>query len=834
MASSSQRKKVAEQIKQLKQRFQVVVEQDDSDGTTSTSCQQQTEKVQLIEMERDEQILSFTVRTKKEEAAVEVTMRLPDDLKNGEYLVYQPDGKVKAYKVCDTDKEDTELLAVFERLCIDIFPPKKDENEAATRSNVLARSFDSLANSRESCQPQPADSLASSEDNYLSEDIPEEEVPLEELRAIAEVVQEWFGGVIDVDVLSVAAEGFIRVYFEPSLFVGHREARALGVAHNKKIVVELAFKAPFQFSNDEAAVPHRARVSQVERIRNERDRKRGDKKQKRKKEKEKEEEEATEEEQVDTQSFGLGWQLSTRLQEFFSVSIERRESILREWEDEISIGRKRKSRRRSKNTRFNPLKQQTKDDVGQQQPEASVSPKKHSVILAKFFSQQKDSKQKETEQKERQQIVVDKQLLVACREMGFGEQLVRKCATRMKQRKGVEPSMEHVEELLDLLTTYRPKTVFMEDGLAVSNNCDVSIGSGVKVICQALQYLERCIRKCTAHCVICDKPLDFEGLKPTVCNAALCLYSYESFGLGVDVATELREQPDVVDLLINLTYSGANGARRDQFFNPFPSGVEVRLKDGEVLSFCHQSGGAEQRNWELLQKVLDLFPSVTNMSKYASDNTTLKAALDARHPLLYPLLRWILTSNRSHLKKIPTKKQITELQTSHQYVLLNAPVDRERRFQELKNEHGSFYAFHASPIGNWHSILRTGLKNLSNSAQQLHGAVNGPGIYLAPNSGLSMGYMGWGVGWPKSQLGTNELGMMAMCEVINYQDRINKHHGHYCGNYVVEQEDHIVTRFFLIWNTKGTQQGDFYQKPENFVDVQATALKVPYSPAKRT
>ncbi len=42
--------------------------------------------------------------------------------------------------------------------------------------------------------------------------------------------------------------------------------------------------------------------------------------------------------------------------------------------------------------------------------------------------------------------------------------------------------------------------------------------------------------------------------------------------------------------------------------------------------------------------------------------------------------------------------------------------------------------------GNWHSILRIGLRNYSNTPLMSAGAAYGPGIYLAPNSNVSIGY----------------------------------------------------------------------------------------------
>lgn len=53
------------------------------------------------------------------------------------------------------------------------------------------------------------------------------------------------------------------------------------------------------------------------------------------------------------------------------------------------------------------------------------------------------------------------------------------------------------------------------------------------------------------------------------------------------------------------------------------------------------------------------------------------------------------------------------MNTEYQYMFMSSPPEREANFQQLKKKHGSIWAFHGSPFGNWHSILRIGLKNFS-------------------------------------------------------------------------------------------------------------------------
>jgi len=74
------------------------------------------------------------------------------------------------------------------------------------------------------------------------------------------------------------------------------------------------------------------------------------------------------------------------------------------------------------------------------------------------------------------------------------------------------------------------------------------------------------------------------------------------------------------------------------------------------------------------------------------------------------------------------------MNTSYQYVLVSDNPQKEALFRKKRAEvahkkggRGSFYAFHGSPIGNWHSILRAGLKNYSNTPKMRCGAAYGPG-----------------------------------------------------------------------------------------------------------
>ena len=88
-------------------------------------------------------------------------------------------------------------------------------------------------------------------------------------------------------------------------------------------------------------------------------------------------------------------------------------------------------------------------------------------------------------------------------------------------------------------------------------------------------FLQDKVKNATRYCVICDKQLDYVGLKPAVCDQPLCVYSHMQYGLGEDIMSFIQFNPEVTDLLICLTVAAAQGDTKR--FQPFPAGVEARI-----------------------------------------------------------------------------------------------------------------------------------------------------------------------------------------------------------------------------------------------------------------
>ena len=125
----------------------------------------------------------------------------------------------------------------------------------------------------------------------------------------------------------------------------------------------------------------------------------------------------------------------------------------------------------------------------------------------------------------------------------------------------------------------------------------------------------------------------------------------------------------------------------------------------------------------------------------------------------------------------------------------------------------SLFCWHGSGSGNWHVILRTSLKNMSNTKHMSAGAAYGAGIYFSTEFDTSIGYCGANRGttpsaangWPKSRF-KGGLTCMAMCEIIDHKEEFTFYPGKAGrdvrndarGIYVVPKEEYVVTRFFFV------------------------------------
>ncbi|KAK7060763.1 hypothetical protein VNI00_000495 [Paramarasmius palmivorus] len=151
----------------------------------------------------------------------------------------------------------------------------------------------------------------------------------------------------------------------------------------------------------------------------------------------------------------------------------------------------------------------------------------------------------------------------------------------------IEKNQMREEDVIQLKAQEIRKADKEERTLAATNNLphDPLVGlerdQDVNVPLAAFCYLVRRLALCTRYCIVCHSKLqmDFEVLKPYVCDSKLCSYQYYHYEKGPSLEYEIVHNPRTVDLLVSLAYSAASEGVMD---DPLPIGMDLRVPKPDV------------------------------------------------------------------------------------------------------------------------------------------------------------------------------------------------------------------------------------------------------------
>ncbi|KAL8781665.1 MAG: hypothetical protein Q9213_005907 [Squamulea squamosa] len=219
--------------------------------------------------------------------------------------------------------------------------------------------------------------------------------------------------------------------------------------------------------------------------------------------------------------------------------------------------------------------------------------------------------------------------------------------------------------------------------------------------------------------------------------------------------------------------------------------------------------------------LLDTLPGVMDMKRYLQSkggkDMNLKEWQDRISPAAAGVLRWIIASNRSCIVEVDhleeggspraSEERVTGMPQWMQFRFAQGAPDKEQRFiQSIRDVTGqqqypSLYAWHGSPLHNWHSIVREGL-HFQDTA---HGRAFGHGVYHATHVSTSLGYSGGHYyhhgdsssaaltgQWPQSHLNISQA--IALNEIVNAPLQFVSNNPHL----VVAQLDWIQTRYLFV------------------------------------
>ena len=224
--------------------------------------------------------------------------------------------------------------------------------------------------------------------------------------------------------------------------------------------------------------------------------------------------------------------------------------------------------------------------------------------------------------------------------------------------------------------------------------------------------------------------------------------------------------------------------------------------------------------------LLDTLPSVQEMKTFllsrGGQHTPLHTWNDRISPASIGILRWIIASNRSCILQVDSldgsdsnqMDRVSGMPGWMQFRFAQGAPDKEQRFITSIRENTSeaqfptIFAWHGSPLQNWHGIVREGL----HFEQTAHGRAFGNGVYHSLMVHTSLSYSGFlshhihrenedntarSNQWPNSQLRISKA--IVLNEIVNAPHRFVSKSPHL----VISELDWIQSRYlFVMCNLK--------------------------------
>lgn len=378
--------------------------------------------------------------------------------------------------------------------------------------------------------------------------------------------------------------------------------------------------------------------------------------------------------------------------------------------------------------------------------------------------------------------------------------LIKKGYDQNAAQNALVASSDDIDFAIEYLNygSIRPSNGIVEPHLASTSNLFFNL----------MFFLWDRLENCTNYCMQCCRRHKYDSIKLVPCENDFCEHRYEQVE-GFSLLAELRNKISVAHLELAFAAKAAFSQRATNVFEPFPSFMlksnQVRGRAGFLDAHRVKYDRSMDANKDL-QGVINLFnrlPHPETLIKSCQDELSLRAYLtnlstsNPKDDNIYRLMRYILATNHISILPLPNNSKIQGLPSQcTQYIIASNSPETEAYFAKEKAKYGSFFAFHGSAIENWYSILRNGIRNLSNTHMMTAGAAYGIGVYAAEDMATSVGYSrhDGNVDWQHSILCNPPMKCMAIIEIINKQNYIKTQ-----NIYVVSDDRDLIIRYLIVF-----------------------------------
>lgn len=178
----------------------------------------------------------------------------------------------------------------------------------------------------------------------------------------------------------------------------------------------------------------------------------------------------------------------------------------------------------------------------------------------------------------------------------------------------------------------------------------------------------------------------------------------------------------------------------------------------------------------------------------------------------FMLLKHIILSNNTRLnyydnsgafhdKTIDLWNELGDPNSNNNIILFTVdhPIEKQKQFNSNCD---IVHVFHGSPIHNWYSIMRNGLKNYSGTDMMTHGQALGAGIYLASNISTSLGYC--------RNTNRSDYSIIGVVQILN-SEKYKKS----SGVYVVPDAADVLLKYLILLKQDKTKTD--FQEIESYL-----------------
>jgi hypothetical protein len=249
-------------------------------------------------------------------------------------------------------------------------------------------------------------------------------------------------------------------------------------------------------------------------------------------------------------------------------------------------------------------------------------------------------------------------------------------------------------------------------GYQLARNLTRHLQNGFKSLEDIHSVVISTLNNLPQSCLVCGAAHNIPLRRSAVCSLPGCSTLFFRSSLEVRLA-EIRHDPQVVDLLLTMVYHAASTGDINLLPNcPFP-------------------------NTNTVLQILQAMPPMSKLSNTAD----LTVAIKSLGAPTEKLLSWACLGYRGFVASATGTSRIPNMPPgTHQFLLANAAPEIETAHSGQMGGLPTRVLWHGTSLGRLFSITNQGLRVMSGTALQAHGASSGNGVYTAEEPSTSWAY----------------------------------------------------------------------------------------------